>query len=102
MTMPDINKQRHITCFLTSVSQRLLFKIQFWVDLRIHRRFVLRHLRNLGMGKSKVELDIQEEAVHLVEDFKKHTDKDETVPMSLGVAVFNVLASEWTTNELMI
>ncbi|XP_045121026.1 cytochrome P450 2L1-like [Portunus trituberculatus] len=61
------------------------------VKWQIHRRFVLRHLRNLGMGKSKVELDIQEEAVHLVEDFKKHTDKDETVPMSLGVAVFNVI-----------
>ena len=43
------------------------------------------------MGKSKVEHDIQEEAMHLVEDFKKQTDKDETMPMSLGVAVFNVI-----------
>ncbi|XP_063877135.1 cytochrome P450 2L1-like isoform X1 [Scylla paramamosain] len=58
---------------------------------QIHRRFVLRHLRNLGMGKNKVEHDIQEEAMLLVQDFKNHTDKDETLPVSIGLAVFNVI-----------
>ncbi|XP_050707440.1 cytochrome P450 2L1-like [Eriocheir sinensis] len=57
----------------------------------MHRRFMLRQLRNLGMGKSKAEEAIQEEAALMVQDFKKHTNEDKTLPMSLGVAVFNVI-----------
>lgn len=57
----------------------------------MHRRFVFRHLRNLGMGKTKVEQYIREEAALVVEDFKKHTNKSDHLPFSLGVAVFNVI-----------
>lgn len=57
----------------------------------VQRRFVLREMRNQGVGKTKVEQGIQEEAALLVEDFKMHRGKDGPLPMSLGVAVLNTI-----------
>ncbi|XP_042870726.1 uncharacterized protein LOC122252352 [Penaeus japonicus] len=56
-----------------------------------NRRFTLRHLRDLGMGKTRLEEAIQHEAVCLVEDFARHTGRPGPLPSSIGVAVLNVI-----------
>ncbi|XP_063860881.1 cytochrome P450 2L1-like isoform X2 [Scylla paramamosain] len=55
------------------------------------RRFLLRNLRDLGMGKTYLEDAIQREAQLLVEDFKKHSGSPTLFPKSLNVAVLNVV-----------
>ncbi|XP_042870721.1 cytochrome P450 2L1-like isoform X2 [Penaeus japonicus] len=56
-----------------------------------NRRFTLRHLRDLGMGKTRLEEAIQHEAVCLVEDFARHTGRPGPLPWSINVAVLNVI-----------
>ncbi|XP_042870717.1 cytochrome P450 2L1-like [Penaeus japonicus] len=56
-----------------------------------NRRFTLRHLRDLGMGKTRLEEAIQHEAVCLVEDFARHTGRPGPLPWSINVAVVNVI-----------
>lgn len=51
----------------------------------------MRQLKDLGMGKTRLEKAIQYEAVCLVEDFKKHTDRPGPPPASITVAVLNVI-----------
>lgn len=55
------------------------------------RRFTLRHLKDLGMGKSKLVDVIQYEATALVEDFKKHAGKPGRIPKSITVYVLNII-----------
>ena len=55
------------------------------------RRFVLRHLRDLGMGKTYIENAIQDEAKALVEDLKSLNEKPSTYPDSLRTAVLNII-----------
>lgn len=55
------------------------------------RRFLLRNLRDLGMGKTYLEEAIQREAKTLVEDFKKHSGSPTLFPKSINVAVLNVV-----------
>ncbi|KAB7497403.1 Cytochrome P450 2L1 [Armadillidium nasatum] len=56
-----------------------------------NRRFLLRHLRDLGMGKSKIEGIIMREVEDLVEDFKGLTKEPSKLPFSINVAVLNVI-----------
>nr|XP_045617856.1 cytochrome P450 2L1-like isoform X1 [Procambarus clarkii] len=56
-----------------------------------NRRFSLRQLKDLGMGKSSLMEAIQNEAEMLVEDFGKHTGTPQPIPWSLNVAVLNVI-----------
>ncbi|XP_069970562.1 cytochrome P450 2L1 [Penaeus vannamei] len=56
-----------------------------------NRRFALRHLRDLGMGKTRLEEAIQHEAVCLVEDFARHAGRPGPLPWSINVAVLNVI-----------
>ncbi|XP_047486302.1 cytochrome P450 2L1-like [Penaeus chinensis] len=56
-----------------------------------NRRFALRHLRDLGMGKTRLEEAIQHEAVCLVEDFERHAGRPAPLPWSINVAVLNVI-----------
>ncbi|XP_045133381.1 cytochrome P450 2L1-like [Portunus trituberculatus] len=55
------------------------------------RRFLLRNLRDLGMGKTYLEDAIQREAQLLVEDFKTLSGSPTLFPKSLNVAVLNVV-----------
>lgn len=55
------------------------------------RRFLLRNLRDLGMGKTYLEDAIQREAQFMVEDFKKLSGAPTLFPKSLNVAVLNVV-----------
>jgi len=55
------------------------------------RRFVLRHLRDLGMGKTHLEKAIHEEARALVDDIKSSNGKPIQFPISFRTAVLNVI-----------
>ncbi|KAB7495604.1 hypothetical protein Anas_04912, partial [Armadillidium nasatum] len=56
-----------------------------------NRRFLLRHLRDLGMGKSKIEGIIMREVEDLVEEFKGLTKEPSKLPFSLNFAVLNII-----------
>lgn len=70
-------------------------------DLTWHnnRRFTLRQLRDLGMGKSKLVGAVHTQAEMLIEEFKKQAGKAEKVPHAVNVAVVNIIwqmvASKW-------
>ncbi|XP_069165324.1 cytochrome P450 2L1-like isoform X3 [Procambarus clarkii] len=55
------------------------------------RRFLLRNLRDLGMGKTYLEDAIQQEANMLVEEMKKNTGVPTPFPPSINIAVLNVV-----------
>ncbi|XP_050734563.1 cytochrome P450 2L1-like [Eriocheir sinensis] len=59
-----------------------------WVN---NRRFSLRQLRDLGMGKSRLVDAVQRQATWLVEVFKKQAGKAAPVPYALRVAIVNVI-----------
>ncbi|KAK3887227.1 hypothetical protein Pcinc_008663 [Petrolisthes cinctipes] len=59
-----------------------------WVKLR---RFLLRHLRDLGMGKSRLDDAILQEAQELVMNFKNHVDRPTNFPISINTAILNVI-----------
>lgn len=56
-----------------------------------HRRFALRHLRDLGMGKSSVEVHIQREALDMMENFKKTLGQPIEITKSLNVVTTNIV-----------
>lgn len=55
------------------------------------RRFLLRNLRDLGMGKTYLERAIQKEATCLVDDFRSVSGSPTLFPKSINVAVLNVV-----------
>ncbi|XP_063601622.1 cytochrome P450 2L1-like [Penaeus indicus] len=55
------------------------------------RRFLLRNLRDLGMGKTYLEESILVEARALVKDFRSCAGTPAHIPESLNVAVLNVI-----------
>ncbi|KAF2352187.1 Cytochrome P450 [Trinorchestia longiramus] len=55
------------------------------------RRFVLRNLRNLGMGKSYLEEAINIEAKALVEDLKKYNGEAINYPDSFRTVALNII-----------
>nr|XP_027225549.1 cytochrome P450 2L1-like [Penaeus vannamei] len=55
------------------------------------RRFLLRNLRDLGMGKTYLEESILEEARALVKDFSSHAGTPCHLPETLNVAVLNII-----------
>ncbi|KAF2360369.1 Cytochrome P450 [Trinorchestia longiramus] len=57
----------------------------------VGRRFTIRHLRDMGMGRSDIESSIAFEAQSLVENFSKHTDVPIKIPMSLSVSILNII-----------
>ncbi|XP_066981647.1 cytochrome P450 2L1-like [Macrobrachium rosenbergii] len=59
-----------------------------WVNAR---RFLLRNLRDLGMGKSRLDEAIIHEARCLVEDFQRYAGKPSKFPESINIAVLNVV-----------
>ncbi|KAF2359167.1 Cytochrome P450 [Trinorchestia longiramus] len=70
------------------------------------RRFVLRNLRNLGMGKSYMEEAINIEAKALVEDLKKYNGEAINYPGSFHTAALNIIwqmvASEFFHTHLLV
>ncbi|XP_018012683.1 cytochrome P450 2L1 [Hyalella azteca] len=55
------------------------------------RRFVLRSLRNLGMGKSRLEEAIMLEAKELVDDIRKYEGRPTTFPNSFITCSLNIV-----------
>ncbi|XP_071546777.1 cytochrome P450 2L1-like [Panulirus ornatus] len=61
---------------------------QVWQN---NRRFTIRQLRDLGMGKSRMVSVVQQEARFLVEALQKQTGRPAPVPHALTVSTVNVL-----------
>ncbi|XP_042855772.1 cytochrome P450 2L1-like [Penaeus japonicus] len=55
------------------------------------RRFLLRELRDLGMGKSSMDDAIATEAKALVDDFRNVTGRPSTLPESMSLVTLNVI-----------
>ena len=55
------------------------------------RRFSVRHMRDLGMGKSSLEAAILIEIEKVLQDFKKYEDKPNVIPYSLTLAILNII-----------
>lgn len=51
----------------------------------------MRNLRDLGMGKSRLDGAIQDEARMLVRDFKNYDGQQVPLPKSFDIAVLNVV-----------
>lgn len=68
-----------------------------------NRRFTLRQLRDLGMGKSKLVKAIQQQTLQFRESIAKQAGKVGPIPHDLNVAVVNVIwqmvASEYVAIE---
>ncbi|KAK7022911.1 hypothetical protein SK128_025141 [Halocaridina rubra] len=61
---------------------------KFWQN---GRRFALRQLKDLGLGKSTLLDAMEYEAASLVKDFQKHVGNPTLVPYSMNVAILNVI-----------
>ena len=55
------------------------------------RRFALRHLRYLGMGRSSIEAHIQTEALEMIETLKKSVGMPFDFKQSLNIAITNIV-----------
>ncbi|KAL7644652.1 UNVERIFIED_CONTAM: hypothetical protein RMT77_004193 [Armadillidium vulgare] len=55
------------------------------------RKFTLRHLRDLGMGKSKIVSAVQHEASEIVKVMKNQAGSPAPLPQALKPAVINIL-----------
>lgn len=64
-----------------------------------NRRFALRQLRDLGMGKSKLVAAVHTQAEMLIEEFRKQAGRADKVPHATKVAVVNIvwqmIGSKW-------
>ncbi|RXG55499.1 hypothetical protein Avbf_10416, partial [Armadillidium vulgare] len=63
---------------------------QYWQTVR---RFTLRQMRDLGMGKSKLTSTVHYEAAELVKAMKKYSGECKPLSSDIRVAVINIL---WT------
>ncbi|CAG5039039.1 unnamed protein product [Parnassius apollo] len=60
---------------------------------REHRQFTVKHLRNVGFGKTKMEEEIQHEMLHIVKYIEKNCGKPINTMSMLAMSVMNIL---WT------
>ncbi|XP_063841591.1 cytochrome P450 2L1-like [Scylla paramamosain] len=56
-----------------------------------NRRFALRQLRDLGMGKSKLVAAVHTQAAMMVEEIKKQAGRPARLPHAMSVAVVNIV-----------
>ncbi|XP_045136590.1 cytochrome P450 2L1-like isoform X2 [Portunus trituberculatus] len=56
-----------------------------------NRRFALRQLRDLGMGKSKLVAAVHTQAAMMVEEFEKQAGRPACIPHAMSVAVVNII-----------
>ncbi len=56
-----------------------------------HRRFALRHLRDLGMGRSSMETHIRREVLDMIETFKKTVGQPVDFNNNLNIAITNIV-----------
>ena len=55
------------------------------------KRFTMKNLKDLGLGKSSLETAVEFEAKALVDDYKKYVGRPTELPISLSVAILNVI-----------
>ena len=56
-----------------------------------HRRFTLRHLRDLGFGTNTMEISVLEEFEHLAKEMERDIDSPLKVNLRFNVTVLNIL-----------
>lgn len=56
-----------------------------------NRRFTLRQLRDLGMGKSRLVDAVHKQAVMLVEELKKQAGRPAPLPHAMNIAIVNII-----------
>ncbi|KAB7493704.1 Cytochrome P450 6B1 [Armadillidium nasatum] len=66
------------------------------------RKFTLRHLRDLGMGKSKIVSAVQHEASEIVKVMKNQAGSPAPLPQALKPAVINILWQMVASMNLII
>ena len=94
----------YLISFIDLFNQKILFIAQSNTDLHIQgilgstglpwvhdRRFALRHLKDLGMGKTQLEVAIHNEARAIVEHLKSFDGKPTKYPKGIRNAVLNVV-----------
>lgn len=56
-----------------------------------NRRFTLRQLRDLGMGKSRLVGAVHNQAIMLVEELKKQAGRPAPLPHAMNIAIVNII-----------
>ena len=88
---PDMTQRPKILGFEISSSNYhglALSNGTIWQD---QRRFALRQLRDLGMGKASIETHIQRELSAITEGFKCNLDKPVDLNTDLNIAITNIV-----------
>ncbi|XP_060098781.1 cytochrome P450 2J6-like [Heteronotia binoei] len=92
-TRPEDVAGRPLTPFFLAVANNkgiMLATGRMW---KHQRRFSLMTLKSLGLGKTSLEYQIQEEASHLVESFAKSEGEPMNPSFALTLAVSNVVCA---------
>ena len=65
-----------------------------------HRRFAVRHLRDLGMGRPSIEPHIQREALDMIKNLKKTVGQPIDFKNSMNIAITNIVWALVAGNRL--
>ncbi len=88
---PDMTQRPDLFSFnlISSGHHGLIFSSgSLWQE---QRRFALRQLRDLGMGKSSIESHIQREILAITEGLKRNLGQPVDLNVSLNIAITNIV-----------
>ncbi|XP_054838684.1 cytochrome P450 2J6-like [Eublepharis macularius] len=92
-THPEDVAGRPVTPFFRAMANNKGILLATGSTWRNQRRFSLMTLKSLGLGKTSLEYQIQEEARHLVENFRNTKGKPMNPSFALTLAVSNVICA---------
>ncbi|XP_060623324.2 cytochrome P450 2J6-like [Anolis sagrei] len=92
-THPDDVAGRPVLPFFKALANNKGILLSTGSTWKHQRRFSLMTLKNLGLGKRSLEYQIQEEAYHLVENFRATKGKPTNPSFALTLAVSNVICA---------
>lgn len=89
---PDVNIRPEFFSFKNFTKGRVLGIFNTSGDMWHNtRRFTMKNLKDLGLGKSFLETAIEMEAKILVDNFKNYVDKPTKIPITLSVTILNII-----------
>ncbi|XP_034263588.1 cytochrome P450 2J6-like [Pantherophis guttatus] len=92
-THPEDVSGRPLLPFFKTLANNKGILLSTGLTWKQQRRFSMAALKNLGLGKSALEYQIQEEAESLVEVFRKSEGKPMNPSFALNLAVSNVICA---------
>ncbi|KAG8136310.1 hypothetical protein E2320_009265 [Naja naja] len=92
-THPEDVSGRPLLSFFKALANNKGILLSSGQNWKQQRRFSMATLKTLGMGKSTLEYQIQEEAQNLVEVFRKTEGKPMNPSFALNLAVSNVICA---------